>query len=129
MQKFLRFVSYLGLIFCLINCHADDKKQLYDVSKDDEIIRMLEDSLNYHPAKTDDQVDFFLEKVRDSLSYYRLLVVKAKAKMISAEIDSSVAILQRIESFCSSASLSERGRSLLLANVHNMRETFMLVGL
>lgn len=59
MQKFLRFVSYMGLIFCLICCHADDKKQQYDVSKDNEIIRMLEDSLNYHPAETDDQVDFF----------------------------------------------------------------------
>lgn len=121
MQKFLRFVSYMGLIFCLIGCHAGGKKRQYDVSKDNEIIRMLEDSLNYHPSETDDQVDFFLGKVRDSLSYYRLLIVKAKAKMISAEIDSSVAILQRIESFCSSASLSEHGRFLLLSNVHNMR--------
>lgn len=59
MQKFLRFVSYMGLIFCLIGCHAGGKKRQYDVSKDNEIIRMLEDSLNYHPSETDDQVDFF----------------------------------------------------------------------
>lgn len=59
MQKFLRFVSYMGLIFCLIGCHAGGKKRQYDVSKDNEIIRMLEDSLNYHLRKRMIRLIFF----------------------------------------------------------------------
>lgn len=121
MQKFLRLLSYIGLIFCMICCHAGGKRKLHDISQYAQMVRNLEDDLNHRPVEISNRIDSLLGKAEDSLSYYQLLTVKAKAKMFSTEIDSSVAILNRIETFCTHSSIPEHERLLLQANVHNIR--------
>lgn len=68
------------------------------------------------------KVDSILPLVSDSITYYQLLVMKAKAKMFMSEADSAEYFLRLAEGFCREASVSSSIRFWQLgAEVWNMK--------
>ena len=79
------------------------------------------DTLSNDPAYVCMQVDSLLPYVKDSVVYYRALVLKSKAKMFMSEIDSAEYLLDAIGRFCAANLTSERTLWILSADVANMR--------
>lgn len=80
----------------------------------------LESNTSERPGEVCAAVDSLLPSVKDSVSYYSLLVLKAKSKLFLAEFDSSEVLLRMAGSFCSRDSSDARVRDLY-ANVYNMQ--------
>lgn len=94
--------------------------------KDTDVCMLLfagwEDSLSGRPVFVCSKVDSILPLVSDSITYYQLLVMKAKAKMFMSEADSAEYFLRLAEGFCREASVSSGIRFWQLgAEVWNMK--------
>lgn len=79
------------------------------------------DTLSDDPAYVCMQVDSLLVHVKDSVVYYRALVLKSKAKMFMSEIDSAECLLDAIGRFCSNDGNSGKELEILSADMANMK--------
>ena len=118
-----------GIIWLLIGwvlmsviggCHR--KQEAEDVDAYMRLFAGWEDSLSSHPVFVCSKVDGVLPSVSDSVTYYQLLIMKAKAKMFMSEEDSAECLLHLAEGFCRKASVSSGARFWqLAAEVWNMK--------
>lgn len=98
------------------------KKPVKDTDVYMHLFAGWEDSLSGRPVFVCSKVDSILPLVSDSITYYQLLVMKAKAKMFMSEADSAEYLLRLAESFCHEASVSSSIRFWQLgAEVWNMK--------
>ena len=84
-----------------------------------DLVAGLESNASKEPERVCVSVDSLLSSVPDSVSYYRLVVLKAKSKMFLAELDSSAVLLQQAAAFCERHPSDMRVRNLY-ADVYNM---------
>ncbi len=98
------------------------KKPVKDTDVCMHLFAGWEDSLSGRPVFVCSKVDSILPLVSDSITYYQLLVMKAKAKMFMSEADSAEYFLRLAEGFCREASVSSGIRFWQLgAEVWNMK--------
>lgn len=98
------------------------KKPVKDTDVYMHLFAGWEDSLSGRPVFVCSKVDSILPLVSDSITYYQLLVMKAKAKMFMSEADSAEYFLRLAEGFCREASVSSGIRFWQLgAEVWNMK--------
>lgn len=98
------------------------KKPVKDTDVCMHLFAGWEDSLSGRPVFVCSKVDSILPLVSDSITYYQLLVMKAKAKMFMSEADSAEYFLRLAEGFCREASVSSSIRFWQLgAEVWNMK--------
>ncbi len=83
-----------------------------------KFIADLENRVSDESESVSLSVDSLLSVTNDSMTYYTLLVLKAKSKLFMSELDSSVMLLREAESFCDSHS-SDRDVTLLYVNIFN----------
>lgn len=63
-------------------------------------MREMEDSLTKDPAGIYNRLDSALASAPDSMSYYRNMLLKAKALFYTAEFDSMVPLMDRVRAYC-----------------------------
>lgn len=102
-RKFLFTIILLILVFPIIMTGCLRKeKQADDLAwrQDDTLMQQLEDSLLKDPLGAGRVIDSVLVSETDSVSFYRLLLLKARIKFLTAEMDSSALLLNQIRSYC-----------------------------
>ena len=98
------------------------KQKVKDVSVYTRLFAGWEDSLSGRPVYVCGKVDSILPSISDSITYYQLLVMKAKAKMFMSEEDSAECLLRLAEVFCRKPSVSSGAQFWqLAAEVWNMK--------
>ena len=63
-------------------------------------MREMEDSLTKDPAGIYNRLDSALASAPDSMSYYRNMLLKAKALFYTAAFDSMVPLMDRVRAYC-----------------------------
>ncbi len=119
MCRRILLLIYVCLICGLTGCV--EKERVKEVDGYSRLLTQWEDTLSNNPVFVCEKVDSTLPTLKDSTSYYKLLTLKAKAKMFMSEIDSVAYILQLAENYCLQSSASDTHFWLLAAEVANMK--------
>lgn len=119
MCRRILLLIYVCLIWGLTGCV--EKERVKEVDGYSRLLTQWEDTLSNNPVFVCEKVDSTLPTLKDSTSYYKLLTLKAKAKMFMSEIDSVAYILQLAENYCLQSSASDTHFWLLAAEVANMK--------
>ena len=116
------FVCMFFLLFPILfgGCGFRKSAESQEAASLDRLVLELEDCTSKEPEWVCSSVDSLLPSVKDSILYYRLVVLKAKSKLFLAELDSSDALLREAEVFCVRHA-SDESANRLCARVFNMR--------
>ena len=90
------FVCMFFLLFPILfgGCGFRKSAESQEAASLDRLVLELEDCTSKEPEWVCSSVDSLLPSVKDSILYYRLVVLKAKSKLFLAELDSSDALLR-----------------------------------
>ena len=116
-------VIWLFILGCFISGMAGScarKKKIEQADAYAPLFAQLEDTLSDNPALVCKRADSLLPFLTDSISYYQLFTIKAKAKMFMSEMDSVEYLLHLAEGFCRRAAFSDERFWSLSAEVANM---------
>lgn len=97
------------------------KKKVENVDCYAPLFAQWEDTLSDNPVFVCEKVDSILPLLKDSITYYQMLTLKAKAKMFISETDSVECLLRLATDFCKKTNVSSKRHWILSAEVANMK--------
>lgn len=95
----LHIILYILIFFSCLCCKRKGNESDQEDYRDRFLIREILDSVSVNPLQASNLLDSLLVIEKDSVTYYELLVVKAKAMMFLSKHDSSEILLNRAEDF------------------------------
>lgn len=95
----LHIILYIFISLSCLCCKRKGNESDQENCRNRLLIEEILDSVSANPLQASNLVDSLLVIEKDSISYYKLLVVKAKAMMFLSKHDSSVILLNRSEDF------------------------------
>lgn len=100
MKNGLHSILYILCFLVCLSCRKQEKETSFNFYDYDLKISILNDSTVADPLRMSERLDRLITEEEDSFSYYGLLVIQAKAKMLLAQNDSSDILLHRVEEYC-----------------------------
>lgn len=114
----LYFIVSCMLVLCTC-CHPEKKKDTQLPGIEIQTMERLDTLLASDPSKALSEMDSLLPLLKDSILYYRGIVFKSKAYMLTSCQQKADSMLKMAERFCASCNESEEELSLR-ASVFNM---------
>lgn len=122
-----RYETFVACRYPVLFCCAvfvfrlfSGQKRGGSLPQEEVLVRTLEDSLSKSPVEVEAAVDSLLLLADDSLFYYRLLVVKLRARFLSSDIAASIGLVNRIKAYCDRHADEGADIKRLYARLYNM---------
>lgn len=112
-------VILVCLVLHILIAGCGRREKVFEKWNNQTFMEFMDDSVSKDPERVCMWVDSMLPASADSLRYYRLLLLKAKAMMFRSEADSAMLCLNRVEDYCAASETEEDIR--LRAEVWNVR--------
>lgn len=115
---FVIILLYICLLFTCTGCRQERKRKTPCEDRGRGLVERLEKQLREDPVIAASMIDSLQPHIKDSLLYYRCLVLKSTAYMFMSRDDSAWTFLKEAEHFCASG--TSKGRIALRASIRNM---------
>ncbi|WP_300728689.1 histidine kinase [uncultured Bacteroides sp.] len=109
------------LVVVVFGCRSETEKPMHAPDSYTNMVGMWEDSLSNHPVWVNAQIDSLLPLLKDSLEYYRLLIIKAKATLQLSQPDSAFNLLNKAERYIVTCTKDSHDRNLLCTYYYNLK--------
>lgn len=95
------WIILLTVLAGIVGCsRAGQDRKGRNLGVYEAFMREMEDSLTKDPAGIYNRLDSALASAPDSMSYYRNMLLKAKALFYTAAFDSMVPLMDRVRAYC-----------------------------
>lgn len=118
-RKLYLIVIYSCMLVLCTCCYPDEKGNAQSTGADEQVTERLDSLLENDPSKALSDMDSLLPFLKDSISYYRGIVFKSKAYLLTSRQQEADSMLKMAGRFCASCGESEEELSLR-ASVLNM---------